>query len=1187
MRYIYTFFLLAALMALPLEIKADGVLSGNKITSGSKNVGYAFDNNVNTTFTAYDESKAWVGLEFNEPYVITKVGWAKADGKVTLGMFEGANQPDFRDAVPLAIIEDETAQKQMAYKDVNVSRGFKYVRYVGPHRSNAKIAEVQFYGHAGVGDNSQFFQLTNLPTITIHTENNVDPWDKVNEIVSNITIVYDNGKHIQEEYGTTRLRGNTSMGFDKKPYRIKFESKKRIFEGSADQTPAKCKKWVLSNSPDDKTLMRNILGFELSKRMGMAYTPYAKAVDVIYNGEYKGCYQLMDQITIDKARVNIPEMKPEDIEGSALTGGYLLEVDALANQEVSWFTAANNIPVTIKSPDEDDIQPEQRQYIEHLFSEMTNSVFGSYYRDKEKGYKSKLDAESFLRYFILEQFIANSDAFWSTFMYKNRDDDMLYTGPCWDLNLSMDNDSRSYPACNQSSWVFRIGSVNSAGNMRNFVNRILSDPAADKMLHDLWTDMRDVKGINAQNIIEFIDAMEQELQQSVVLDNKRWGYLGQHLFNNPVVYGDYGQEVQVLRTFMENQIPWMDMSLTYGEEYQERETDFTISNADQLIAFAKEVNSGNTLANAVLTADIDMEGKEWIPIGSPGNMFCGTFDGQQHRILNITHETEESYQGFFGVVSGGAMIRNLIIDESCYFQGSQFVGGLIGGSNGGGDVTIENCGNEAIVLATLGWGSANAGGLVGVNMGSGCTFTINNSYNSGKIIGASECGAMSGWIGDNARFTNCYNIGEVEGAEHGRSFTRRGGNARFINCYQLSTLRETDNDIPGIDEYDVSIGELCFMLNANGTSWYQNLDNDEPKDEHPVPFDSHGRVYRLSDGYGYTNTVDPLQKEYYEIASAEDLLLFAQAVSRGNVAAKAVVTANIDMSGKAFMMIGNTDRPYTGEFDGGGFTIDNIEMMDAGMNAVGLFSVLGPEAYVHDVTIGAGCTFEGNAYVAGIAGCTQGAGRVVLERCGNEATVISHDKNAAGLIGCNRHSEASISMIDCYNTGNVYGGRENGALCGWIGSSATLTRCYNTGVTEGQEGTQGLYRGSGNMSELYDLNSDQAILITEDDLKKGRLCYMLDNERGVWSQNVDNGDTPDGHPVLGKHAKVYFYDNIYTNIDPETAGIEICYNGNDAHVVSISYYSLDGQKLEKPTHGVYICKATYSNGVTKIIKMRQ
>ena len=62
--------------------------------------------------------------------------------------------------------------------DVNVSRGFRYVRYVGGSGSYCYVAELKFYGHQGEGDDSQFYQITNLPTLSIHVENNILPTNR-------------------------------------------------------------------------------------------------------------------------------------------------------------------------------------------------------------------------------------------------------------------------------------------------------------------------------------------------------------------------------------------------------------------------------------------------------------------------------------------------------------------------------------------------------------------------------------------------------------------------------------------------------------------------------------------------------------------------------------------------------------------------------------------------------------------------------------------------------------------------------------------------------------------------------------------------------------------------------------------------------------------------------------------------
>ena len=189
----------------------------------------AFDGDLSSYFASYERSRTWVGLDLGTPHVITRIGWSpRNDGlgprRMLLALFEGANSPDFMDAIPLYIIDREGTIGEMSHADVNVSRGFRYVRYVGPADARCNVAELEFYGHEGQGDDSHFYQLTNLPTVSFRTADGVEPYDKVNDIVSSFTLIYAEGTMIQEETGTSRLRGNASMAHPKKPYRIKFDA---------------------------------------------------------------------------------------------------------------------------------------------------------------------------------------------------------------------------------------------------------------------------------------------------------------------------------------------------------------------------------------------------------------------------------------------------------------------------------------------------------------------------------------------------------------------------------------------------------------------------------------------------------------------------------------------------------------------------------------------------------------------------------------------------------------------------------------------------------------------------------------------------------------------------------------------------------------------------------------------------
>lgn len=510
----------------------------------------AFDGDLNTYFASWERSYTWAGLDLGSPHVITKVGWSPrndshGEARVVLGVFEGANSPDFMDALPLYVIDEKGTIGQMSYADVNCSRGFRYVRYVGPSDARCNIAELEFYGEPGEGDDSHLYQVTNLPTVSIHTLNGEIPYDKVHQIISQIAIISNDGTKLLSESGTTRERGNASRGFPKKPYRIKFDKKQHVLDA-----PGKAKKWTLINNYGDKTLMRNLLAFELSRRLGMPYTPYGTAVDVLLNGEYKGCYQLCDQVQVHKNRVDITEMTSADNSGIALTGGYFVEVDAYANQESSWFNSNKGNPVTIKSPEEDSIISQQKNYIRTFFNKMENQ------------WTTYLDKNTFLRHFLVGELSGNTDTYWSVFMYKERDEDLMYTGPVWDFDLGFDNDNRTYPVCKKSDYIYRSGG-SCAGNMRAFVdNIVVRNAAAKNQMLEIWDEARQ-SGLNEDNLVAFVDSMETILNQSQRLNFLRWNIMNSYVHQNPKLWGSYTAEVQNVRRFVKERLTWMDKKLQY------------------------------------------------------------------------------------------------------------------------------------------------------------------------------------------------------------------------------------------------------------------------------------------------------------------------------------------------------------------------------------------------------------------------------------------------------------------------------------------------------------------------------------------------------------------------------------------------------------------------------------------------
>lgn len=537
----------------PKPAKLSGTVIGSRYsvdyTSGSQSTtvnvkNNVFDGNFDTYFASYDRSGSWVGLDLGSKHVITKIGYSPRitqSHRVELAMIEGANNPDFSDALPIHMIKQSAPERQMTYEQTNCSRGFRYVRYVSPNDVRCNLAELEFYGYEDEGDDSKLYQLTNLPTVVINTEGSQEIVSKEEELSSTVYIISEEGTNLLATTETgVRGRGNASWDqFPKKPYRLKFKSKQ-----SPLGAPASAKKWTLISNYSDKSLMRNILAFEASRRIGQAYTPYCHPVDVIVNGEYRGCYQLCDQVEAAEGRVPAKD-------------GYLIEIDAYAWKEVSAFWSWRGTPVTIKHPDEDDITDSQRQHIESFFNQMETAALGEDFTDPEKGYRKYLDLESFLRNLLVGDFCGNTDLLWSVYMYKDAKDGKLYTGPTWDHDLSFDNDYRSYPVNANNDFIFLFVPSPASDAVRDITRRIVKeDPEAKNLLAQYWNQALEEGDL--KTLPEYLDQTYVLLQESQELNFKRWDILDSQVHMNFQALGTYESEVNFLKNCLKERLVKFD-----------------------------------------------------------------------------------------------------------------------------------------------------------------------------------------------------------------------------------------------------------------------------------------------------------------------------------------------------------------------------------------------------------------------------------------------------------------------------------------------------------------------------------------------------------------------------------------------------------------------------------------------------
>ena len=178
---------------------------------------------------------------------------------------------------------------------------------------------------------------------------------------------------------------------------------------------------------------------------------------------------------------------------------------------------------------------------------------------------------------------------------------------------------------------------------------------------------------------------------------------------------------------------------------------YTVTSADGLMNIAKLVNGGKTDINITLTADIDLTGKNWTPIGTSfSNKYTGTFDGGGHTIKGLTVTTYDQFVGLFGSIGNAGTVKNVMMEDVQITsnRSSGFAGGVAGYSDG----TIENCSVSGSVSGTV-----YVGGVVGAQWEG----SITGCSSSATVKGMVHVGGVVGQTNGSATLTACYATGNV------------------------------------------------------------------------------------------------------------------------------------------------------------------------------------------------------------------------------------------------------------------------------------------------------------------------------------------------------------------------------------------------------------------------------------------
>ena len=499
---------------------------------------------------------------------------------------------------------------------------------------------------------------------------------------------------------------------------------------------------------------------------------------------------------------------------------------------------------------------------------------------------------------------------------------------------------------------------------------------------------------------------------------------------------------------------------------------YQINTAEELAYFAKTVNEGQPYNGLyiVLKNDLNLNNKEWTPIGTDSNPFRGNFDGGNHTVTRMQiSNSSVDYVGLFGECTRYnvySAIKNITVKDSV-INGKSYVGAIVGYAK---DIDIENCRSIGNTIN----GERNVGGIFGY-FGGNPGGKVSRCYNSSKVTGKKSAGGIAG-MGDRCTAENCLNTGEIEVTTKQDKSTGGGifgffddsiAPASITACVNLGKVSgglsfggivgSTDSESTGHISncyYNMDVitggfdagtaltaGQLCGALpeGFDSASWKEGS-----VDTSTAVATSTGSRFGTATGtyinlqsvaaigetktasvpvYNYVTTNGDDWDTYTLITTAEEFAAIGRDDTKwsGNY----VLENDIDVSGVKLTSIGNPGTAYTGKFSGDGHTISHVDMTkEDNVYSSGLFAQIGDQA-------------------------SKKSGKVMLLAA--NGNIVSSYSETGGICG----NLFAGEIYGCSFTGTVKGSMAGG-ISGVAGQHTMISQCFFEGDVQGSHAAAGI-----------------------------------------------------------------------------------------------------------------------------------
>lgn len=352
-----------------------------------------------------------------------------------------------------------------------------------------------------------------------------------------------------KEYTNVRVkgRGNSSWKMPRRGYQIKLPSRDSVL----GMPPAK--KWLLIANYADASLMRNKLMYDLAAQI-MDFAPQSEFADLWIDGDYQGVYLVCQRIATGKTSLNL---KSEQ--------GILAEIDTFYWHDTDSYFKSNYSPAvfTLKDSPADDMEKED-SLARKSFSDFEDYVrrFEDLIYAEEKDWEqisSMMDVESFLSFYLLEEFSENPDSCrTSLYLYQDGPDDVLHMGPVWDFDKALGYAQKGkYGGDPERDYVSNIQEYMGTENDCTWYTELMKIPEFQDAVQEYYqTTARDVFLSSGQLIEDY----RHRIAKSAEYTESIWpvAEIAENCGHDPVRFSCWNDAVDYLKNWTKKRIQYFD-----------------------------------------------------------------------------------------------------------------------------------------------------------------------------------------------------------------------------------------------------------------------------------------------------------------------------------------------------------------------------------------------------------------------------------------------------------------------------------------------------------------------------------------------------------------------------------------------------------------------------------------------------